>query len=90
MSLQREMSGVEQVNLCIWEISLISGSTSGQKRRIVTTPDGEKRRTVLAKVGLEGWIERDVTAVVEDQIELDLLRVWPPHIGDVEFVAVGR
>jgi hypothetical protein len=78
MSLQREMSGIEQMNLCIREIALISGSTSGQKCRIMTTPDGEKRRTVLTKVGLEGWIERDVAAVIEDQIELDLLRPSRP------------
>src|SRR5688500_17217572 len=55
----------------------------------MTSPDSEKRGKVLAKVGLKVRIERDVAAIVEDQIELDLIRSRPRQVSNVEFVAVG-
>src|SRR5690606_22769216 len=45
---------------------------------------------MLAKVGLESWIQRDVVAVVEDKIKLDVLRTRACHVRDDQFVTIGR
>lgn len=69
MRFQREMACFEQMNLRPREIPLIYESAGGQERRIMPSPDGEKRRSVLAEVGLKRRVKRDVAAVVKDQIE---------------------
>src|SRR5690606_16032859 len=45
---------------------------------------------MFAEIRLESRVKRDIAAVIQDQVELDLLRAWPRHIGDIEFVSVGR
>src|SRR5690554_295725 len=84
------MSCVEEVNLRIRQIPPVSVSACRQECGIMTTPNGQERREVLAKVSLESRIQRNVVAVVEDQIKLDVLRAWARHVGDVKFVAIGR
>ena len=53
-------------------------------------PDRQQRRSVRAKILLEFRIERDITPVFEDQIELNLLSPGPGHVVDVERAAIGR
>jgi hypothetical protein len=89
MRFQRKVSGVEQMDLSFREIPLIGGSTGWQKCRIVASPDGQQRWSVFSEVGLEGRVERDVAAVVENQIELDFLRSRSRHVGDVEDAKIG-
>lgn len=90
VGLEREVAGIEQMDLGVGEIALERLCAGGQERGVVLAPRGEERRPVLAEVGLELRVEGDVRAIVEDQIELDLLRAGPRQVGGVERPAVGR
>lgn len=87
---QCEMACVKKVDFRVRNITPVGHGTGRQERWIMTSPNGKQRRVVLTEVGLEGWVECDVAAVVEDQVKLDVLSAGPRHIGDVEFVAIGR
>ena len=90
MRFQREMSCIQQMNLRIWQITLIGSRTSRNKGGIMASPHSQKRRLVFAEVRLKVRVACDVCAVIEDQIELYLLGSREGHIGDVQFISVGR
>jgi hypothetical protein len=77
MRFQCEMSGIYKMDLRTREVPLKGGCAGRHESRIVTAPDGKQWWLVLAKVGLEGWIERDIAAVVKDEIKLNLVRARP-------------
>lgn len=56
---------------------------------IVFAPHGQKRRAVLAQVLLELRVERDIRAVIEDQIRLHLSVAGLHGIKQIELITVG-
>ena len=36
----------------------------------------------------EGRVERNIAAIIEDKIQLDLCSAGPRHIGDVKFITI--
>ena len=40
-------------------------------------------KVAVCRKDIEGWIERQVAGVIEDQIKLDILGTWPGHVSVV-------
>src|SRR3546814_2863802 len=70
---QREVAGVEEVELDVLEVLPIALGEVTREQRVVVAPDHQGRRLVLAAQRLPLRIERDVVAVVVEQRELDRL-----------------
>src|SRR5262245_66681838 len=71
--LEGEVAGVEEAHVSVGNVALERLGALRQEKRIVLAPSGEKRRLVLAKMGLEFGIERDVALVVAEEIELHVI-----------------
>src|SRR5262249_60398974 len=67
------MTRIEQMHLGIRNILPERLGAGGQEKRIVLAPYGQQRRALRPEVLLEFGIERDVTLVVAEQIEVDLV-----------------
>src|SRR5215813_7614600 len=70
--LERKVAGVQEAHICGRDVTFECLRTRRQEERIVLAPHGKKRRLMLAKIGLEFGIERDVALVVAEQVELHL------------------
>src|SRR5690606_31127209 len=86
--LQREVTSVQQVNLRVGKIPLISVCASRNERRIMASPHGKKRRTMLAKIGLESRVQRHIAAIVQGQIKLNVLCARARHVRDIKFISI--
>ena len=73
LAFEREMTGLEQVDLGVRMVALERLRAGRQEERIVLAPYGEKWRPPGADVFLEFGIERDIALIVAKQIELDLV-----------------
>jgi hypothetical protein len=83
LALQREMTGIEQMNFRIWIVALERFSAGRQEERIILAPDREKRWPLRAKILLKFRVERDVALIVTKQIELDLVIAGSSELGRV-------
>jgi len=88
--IQGKMSRVEQMDLGVWYIALVRLGAGRQKENVVLAPNREHGRAVLAQIGLEVGVERDVGALAQDQIELDFLCLPAMHVERIEQIAVRR
>ena len=59
MRFQREVTGVEESDDCVGDVALERFGARRQEKRVVLAPSCQKRRSVLAKIGLEFGIQRD-------------------------------
>ena len=59
MRFERKMTSVEETNDCGSNVALKGLGAGGQEERVVLAPCRQKRRSVLAKIGLEFGIQRD-------------------------------
>ncbi len=84
------MPGIEETNLGFRQIALIGFGAGREEERIITAPDRQQIRPMLAEIGLETGVERDVAGIIEHQVELDLVRFGSLHVPGVERYAVGR
>src|SRR6266446_6996973 len=73
MRFQSEVPGVKEAHICVRYVAFECLRTSRQEERIVLAPHCQKRRLVLAKIGLEFGIQRDVALVVAEQVELHFI-----------------
>src|SRR5262245_65154081 len=73
VAFQREVAGVEQVELYRLEVSLVRLGTGRRKDLVVGAPHNQHRRLVLPEVLLPLRVERRVTPVAQEQVELDLV-----------------
>src|SRR4029077_21202100 len=71
--LEGEVAGVEEAHVSVWNVTLERLGARRQEKRVVLAPSCEKRRLVLAKIGLEFGIQRDVALVVAEEVELDFI-----------------
>ena len=89
MRLQREMPGIEEAHLRIWNIALERLGARRQEERVVLAPHRQQRRLVLAEIGLEFRVESDVALVIAEEIELHLIRAGSRQIEIIERISVG-
>src|SRR5262245_775735 len=90
MRLEGEVSRVEEGDLRVLEITPESLCACGQEERVSVAPNGQQWRLVLAKVLLELRVHVDVARVVEEQVQLRLMRAGSGHVVVVQGVAVRR
>ena len=67
------MAGVKEAHVSVWNVTLERLGARRQEERVVLAPSCQKRRLVLAKIGLEFGIQRDVAFVVPEEVELDFI-----------------
>src|SRR6478752_6303644 len=65
---QSKVSGVEEVKLHIGQIALVRMCALGRKDLVVLAPHQQRRRPVLTKISLHRGIERQIGAVVVEQV----------------------
>src|SRR5262249_13664623 len=90
MRFQCKVTRLEEADHCTWDVALERLGARRQEEWIVLTPHREQRRPTRAEVFLGLRIQRDITGVIEEQIELDLVVAGPSEQGRVERVALGR
>jgi len=69
VSLQREVAGVEEAHHRIGDVRL-NDSARPEGRMDRSCPHARKRRFVGPEYVLEGGVERDITFVIAEQVEL--------------------
>src|SRR4051794_19198965 len=70
--LEREVSGVEEVQLRVGQVALVGLGAGGAEDLVVRAPGDQCWRLVLAEVMMEGLVLRDVEPVVVEELELDV------------------
>src|SRR5215469_4793068 len=88
VGLQGEVTGVDETNVGVGDVTREGFSPSGQEERVIPAPHREQRRSAGAEVLLELGVERHVARVVEEQVELDLVGPAAGEVVVVEPVAV--
>ena len=73
VGLQGEVPGVEQVVFKRLQVSLVWLGSGGGEDLVVLAPNDQQRRLVLAEILLPFRVQRRVTAVAEEQVELDFI-----------------
>jgi hypothetical protein len=61
---QREMTGIQHVQLYVLEILSIRFGTGGRKHKIALAPHHERRRLKLTEIGVPLLVVLDVTTVI--------------------------
>src|SRR5262245_34774823 len=90
MRLEGEVAGVEEAHVSVWNVTLERLGARRQEKRVVLAPSCQKRRLVLAKIGLEFGIQRDVALVVAEKVELHFISARSCEIEVVERIPVWR
>src|SRR3984957_18090006 len=67
------MSRVEEMQLGVRQVAQIGRRAVGRKNLVVLAPDDQRRRLPFAEERLKRRIKRDVGAIVEEEVELDVL-----------------
>src|SRR6266508_2792788 len=70
--LYGEMAAVEHVQLGLREVPQVGAAALGGEEDVVLSPEDERLRPALAQERLPLRIERDVRAIVVEEVELDL------------------
>src|ERR1700747_3199866 len=86
--LERKVTGVEETHFGVRNVALERLRTRRQEEGVVPPPNCQKRRLVLAEIGLECRVERDVALVVSEEVELHLIGAGTRQIEVVERVPV--
>src|SRR4030095_284804 len=82
---EREVTGVEQVELQVLQITFVGFGPLRRKNEIVFSPHNKRRRLALTEVSLPPRVERRVRAVVVEELQLNIFVA-----GAVEQILVGR
>src|SRR4051794_9817095 len=69
---QREMTGVEKVKFGIRQVSKIWPCAISRENLVVLAPHDQCWRLMFTEKGMEFRIERDVSTVIVEQIQLDV------------------
>src|SRR5262245_60606950 len=88
MGFEREVACVEEMNYGIGNIAPERLGAARQEKRIVPAPRCQKWRLMLAKIGLEFGVQRDVALIVAEKVELHLIGTRSCEIEIVERVPV--
>jgi hypothetical protein len=87
--LQSKVPAIEQVQFKSLEIALKGIGSLWAEKRIIFAPDHERRRLMLAKVGMPFRIEPQVRWIVVQQFQLDEIIAWTIQEGLIHRPGVG-
>ena len=90
VGLQREMAAIDEADVGRGHVALEGLGARRNEERVVLAPHRQHRRALLAQIGLDRVVQRDVGLVVEQEIELDLVVARPRQIEVIEVAAVRR
>jgi len=90
MGLKREVTGVEEVDYGIGNISLERLSAVWQEKRIILSPHRQEAWLVRPEVVLERRVERNVALIIAEQVQLNLVGAGAGQLEVVERIAVWR
>src|SRR5437763_15770629 len=65
------MAGVDEVKLDLGKVALVGMGPIRWENLVILAPDDQRRRLVLAEIGLHGRIKRKVGAIVVEDVHLD-------------------
>src|SRR5262249_41237170 len=85
----REMAGVETMHLGGREVGEVRLTACGCEEQVALPPEDQRLGLTLAEERLPLWVQRQVGSVVEEQIEMQSLAVWPLQERDVRIPRVG-
>src|SRR6516164_1642674 len=88
MCFQCEMSGVIKVHCSRGDIAFERFRPGREKERIVLAPDGQQRWLVFSEIFLKLWVERNVSRVIPEEIELHFVSVGTSQIKIVQRTAI--
>src|SRR6266481_9777444 len=90
MSFKREVARVEEMDHRTWNVASERLGTPREEEGIVLSPYGQETWFVCSEVLLESWVECDVTLVVAEQVQLNLVGAGAGQIEVVERIPVRR
>src|ERR1700719_1627598 len=90
MRLKRKVTGVEETHFRAWSVALDRLRARRQEEGVVVAPNRQKRRFVLAEIGLEFWVHGDVALIVAEEIELNFMCAGTRQVEIVERKSVRR
>lgn len=70
MRLEREVTGVEQMDFRIGIVAAIGLRTRWEEERVMLPPDRQRRRPILSEIRLKCRVKRDVGTVAQDQVSI--------------------
>ena len=70
---QNEVAAIQQHKLRMWQVSQVCAGALHAENLVVLAPHDKGGELVLPERGLEAGIERQVVAVVVEEVELDLV-----------------
>src|SRR5690349_1285128 len=88
MVLDGKMASVEAVHLRVREILQVGVTTFLREEDVALPPEDDRLRLTLPQERLPRRIERNVRAIVIEQIEIQAHGVWPLHECDIRLPAV--
>src|ERR1700761_8485816 len=84
------MARIKKMYLRIRNVAFERLNSSGQEIGIIASPHGKQRRCVPPEILLELGIEGHVARIVEEEVELDLVRVRTRKVEIVESRSIRR
>jgi len=83
------MAGIEEMHFGVRKITQVRMCTVFGEDLVVLAPDDQHRRLAFAEKGLKLRIERDIRAVIVEEIELDILVAGTVEQGLIVNPVVG-
>src|ERR1700761_306671 len=78
------------MNFRVRNVASIGLRTRWNKERIVLAPYRKQRWAMAAEISLKLGIARHIAAVIQNQVQLDVVRARASHIGDIQRIAIRR
>src|SRR5476651_2388458 len=90
VGFQGEVAGVEQLHHGVGVIAFVGMGARRDEEGIVLAPDHQRRHLRGLEKRLERRVQRQVVAVVEEQVQLDLVIAGALHQEHVEHIGLRR
>src|SRR5262249_39647677 len=85
-----EVSGIQELNTCIWVVASEGLGACRYEIGIVFPPDREQRRPPFPEIFMEGWVQLHIVCIVEKQIELNVGVAGARHQCSMKGIAFRR
>src|SRR5215467_8576835 len=84
-----EVPGVETMDFSLREVGQVRIASLGREEHVVLSPKDQRFRLTRAQELLPLGIQRNVGAIVVEQVEMQARRVWPLEEPNVRGPGVG-
>src|SRR6185295_985107 len=84
-----EVTSVETMDLGLREVGQVRIASFGREQHVALSPKNERFRLTLAQELLPLGVQRNVGAIVVEQVEVQARRVWPLQECNVRGPGIG-